>query len=70
MAISLKKLAERNAAFDGVRMSLRQRLATMAELYDTAVRLSPFKQRSFVKSFRTFREYHAWKKAQKNPWYW
>jgi len=31
--------------------------------------LTPFRFRSFARSFDSFRAYERWKRAQTNPWY-
>lgn len=64
------KILEINNALEGVFWSLKKRLKVLDELYQQFCLLTPYKCKPFVKSFNSFKEYEAWKKKQKNPWYW
>ena len=68
-ALLKKYVLEKNNALEGVFWPLKKRLQVLAELYQRALLLSPYKIQPIVKSFRSFKEYEAWKKKQKNPWY-
>ncbi len=61
---------EKNNALEGAFYSLKKRLKTLDELYQQYCWLTPHKLKPFVKSFNSIRDYEAWKRKQKNPWYW
>ena len=46
-----------------------ERLFEAERLFLDFAELTPYRYRPFVRSFRSFREYERWKRAQKNPWY-
>jgi hypothetical protein len=46
-----------------------ERLFEAERLFLDFVELTPYRYRPFVRSFRSFREFERWKRAQKNPWY-
>jgi hypothetical protein len=68
-----KRRARRSAGTRGAgRPPLRSAAARLAEaeaLFRDFVRLTPYRYRPFVRSFRTFGEYERWRRAQTNPWY-
>ena len=64
----LKGIREHNNALEGVFWPLKERLFTVSLLYDTFLKLTPYRYKPFVKSFKNFTEYAQWKKEQRNPW--
>lgn len=66
----LKKVLEVDNALEGIFLSLRERLKLVSDLYDRFLLLTPYRYKPFVKSFDSFKQYEAWKKKQKNPWFW
>jgi hypothetical protein len=44
-------------------------LAESERLFADFKELTPYRYRSFARSFASFAEYERWKRAQTNPWY-
>lgn len=71
MAQRRKNLVHFNAdaALEGRRWTLAQRLQNLAGLYDFYRFVSPIAATPLAKTFSSWKEYRVWQRQQKNPWY-
>mgnify|MGYP003966490483 FL=1 len=70
MKKNTENFIEENNALEGILWPIKKRFKILCDLYNQYRLLTPYKQKPFIKSFDSFKDYYAWKEKQKNPWYW